>query len=47
MTEFSTTYSGDRTKSEHRFQHEWEHPMGALMEAGLCLDFFREHESLP
>lgn len=51
LTEATTTYSGDQTKLAHRYQHEWEHPLsdiiGALMAAGLRLDYFNEHELLP
>lgn len=51
VTEVATTYSGDQTKLEHGYQYEWEHPLsdivGALIAAGLRLDFFHEHEALP
>jgi SAM-dependent methyltransferase len=51
VTEAPTAYSGDQTRREHSRQHEWDHPLsdviGALMAAGLHIDFFREHEVLP
>lgn len=51
VTEVATTYSGDQTRLVHTLQHEWEHPLsdiiGALIAAGLRLEFFHEHEVLP
>ncbi len=46
-----TSYTEDDTQLVHSRLHEWEHPiseiLGSLLEVGLRLDFFREHEVLP
>jgi SAM-dependent methyltransferase len=46
-----TTYTGDPTVMTHQSTHEWIHPlstiMGALIEAGLTIKMFHEHEVLP
>jgi hypothetical protein len=51
VTDMPTAYNGDPTKLVHTRLSEWDHPLsdviGALMAAGLRLDFFREHELLP
>jgi SAM-dependent methyltransferase len=51
VTDMPTSYNGDETKLEHSRLHEWEHPLsdilGGLLEAGMRLDFFHEHEVLP
>jgi SAM-dependent methyltransferase len=45
-----TTYTGDITKVAHTTTHEWNHPLGdiinAVIGAGLRLDFLNEHEQL-
>jgi SAM-dependent methyltransferase len=46
----ATTYTGDPTVLTHRSTREWIHPLsailGALIDAGLTITMFREHESL-
>jgi SAM-dependent methyltransferase len=46
-----TTYTGDPTVMSHQATREWIHPLsaiiGALIEAGLTLNMFHEHELLP
>jgi 2-polyprenyl-3-methyl-5-hydroxy-6-metoxy-1,4-benzoquinol methylase len=50
--EFSnaTTYTGDATVMTHQSTREWIHPLsailGALIDAGLTITMFREHEVL-
>jgi SAM-dependent methyltransferase len=47
----STTYTGDPTVMKHQSTREWIHPLsailGALIDAGLTITMFREHEVLP
>lgn len=49
--EDSVTYTGDATVLNHRRNYSWIHPLSdiimALKEAGLTLDFIREHEEIP
>jgi SAM-dependent methyltransferase len=51
VTDMPTSYNEDDTQLVHSRLHEWEHPiseiLGSLLEVGLRLDFFREHEVLP
>jgi SAM-dependent methyltransferase len=51
VTETPMTYNGDETPLVNSRLHEWEHPLseilGGLLQAGLRLDFFHEHEVLP
>jgi SAM-dependent methyltransferase len=46
-----TTYTGDPTVLTNQSTREWIHPLsaiiGALIEAGLTIKMFREHEVLP
>jgi SAM-dependent methyltransferase len=46
-----TTYIGDPTPTTHRATRVWLHSLsaifGALMDAGLMITMFREHEVLP
>jgi SAM-dependent methyltransferase len=46
-----TTYTGDPTVLTHQSTREWIHPLsaiiGALIDAGLTIKMFREHEVLP
>jgi SAM-dependent methyltransferase len=46
-----TTYTGDPTVMTHQTTREWIHPLsailGALIEAGLTIKMFHEHEVLP
>jgi SAM-dependent methyltransferase len=46
-----TTYTGDPTVMTHQSTHEWIHPLSAilaaLIEAGLTIKMFHEHEVLP
>jgi 2-polyprenyl-3-methyl-5-hydroxy-6-metoxy-1,4-benzoquinol methylase len=46
-----TTYTGDPTIMSHPSTREWIHPLssvlGELMDAGLTITMFREHELLP
>jgi len=46
-----TTYTGDPTVLAHQSTREWIHPLsailGGLIDAGLTITMFREHESLP
>jgi SAM-dependent methyltransferase len=46
-----TTYTGDPTIMTNQATREWIHPLsaifGALLDAGLTLTMFREHELLP
>lgn len=46
-----TTYTGDPTVMTHRATREWIHPLsdilGSLIDAGLSIAMFREHEILP
>jgi hypothetical protein len=47
----ATTYAGDATVMTHQATREWIHPLsailGALIDAGLTIAMFREHEVLP
>jgi len=47
----ATTYTGDPTVMTHQSTREWIHPLsaifGALLDAGLTIAMFREHEVLP
>jgi 2-polyprenyl-3-methyl-5-hydroxy-6-metoxy-1,4-benzoquinol methylase len=47
----ATTYTGDPTILTHQSMREWIHPLsailGALIDAGLTITMFREHENLP
>src|SRR6202035_3284753 len=47
----ATTYTGDPTIMTHQSTREWIHPLsailGALIDAGLTIVMFREHEVLP
>jgi len=47
----ATTYTGDPTVMTHQSTREWIHPLfailGALIDAGLTITMFREHEVLP
>lgn len=47
----ATTYTGDPTVMMHQSTRVWIHPlsaiMGALIEAGLTIKMFHEHELLP
>jgi len=47
----ATTYTGDTTVITHQSTREWIHPLsailGALIDAGLTIAMFREHEVLP
>jgi SAM-dependent methyltransferase len=51
VTDTPTAYNGDPTPLIHPRMHEWDHPLsdviGALIAAGLRLDFLHEHEVLP
>jgi SAM-dependent methyltransferase len=51
VTDMPTSYNNDPTPLVHARLHEWDHPLsdiiGALTDAGLRLDFFREHELIP
>jgi len=46
----ATTYTGDPTVLTHQSTREWIHPLsailGALIDAGLTITMFREHEVL-
>src|SRR6185369_12198945 len=46
-----TTYTGDTTIMSHQATREWIHSLGAvlggLIDAGLTITMFREHEVLP
>jgi SAM-dependent methyltransferase len=46
-----TTYTGDPTIMTHQATRLWMHPLsdilGSLIEAGLSIEMFREHEVLP
>jgi SAM-dependent methyltransferase len=46
-----TTYTGDPTVMENQQSHEWIHPLsavlGGLVDAGMTITMFREHEILP
>lgn len=46
-----TTYTGDPTIMTHQSSRQWIHPLsaifGALIDAGLTIAMFREHEILP
>jgi len=46
-----TTYTGDRTVMSHQSTREWIHSLsavlGGLIDAGLAITMFREHEVLP
>lgn len=46
-----TTYTGDPTILSHQLTHEWIHSLsavlGGLIDAGLTITMFREHEVLP
>jgi len=47
----ATTYTGDPTVMTHQSTREWIHSLsailGALIDAGLTITMFREHEVLP
>ncbi len=47
----ATTYTGDPTVMTHQSTREWIHPLsailGALIDAGLAITMFHEHEVLP
>jgi hypothetical protein len=47
----ATTYTGDPTVMTHQATREWIHPLseilGALIDSGLMITMFREHEVLP
>jgi SAM-dependent methyltransferase len=47
----ATTYTGDPTVLTHQSTREWIHPLsailGALIDAGLTITMFHEHEVLP
>ena len=47
----ATTYTGDPTVMTHQSTREWIHSLsailGALIDAGLTIAMFREHEVLP
>jgi 2-polyprenyl-3-methyl-5-hydroxy-6-metoxy-1,4-benzoquinol methylase len=47
----ATTYTGDPTVRTHQSTREWIHSLsaiiGALIDAGLTITMFREHEVLP
>jgi len=47
----ATTYTGDPTVLTHQSTREWIHPLsailGALIDAGLTITMFHEHENLP
>ncbi len=49
ITDLQTSYTGEKLRNSR--MHEWDHPLsdiiGALIAAGLRLDFFHEHEALP
>jgi hypothetical protein len=44
----ATSYTGDPDRLAHTEMHEWIHPLGAvviaLLEAGLVLEWLREHD---
>jgi hypothetical protein len=46
-----TTYTGDPTVMSHQSTREWIHSLsavlGGLIDAGLAITMFREHEVLP
>lgn len=45
------TYTGDTTVMTHQTSHEWMHPLsailGGLIDNGMTITMFREHEVLP
>jgi hypothetical protein len=47
----ATTYTGDPTIMTHQSTREWIHSLsavlGGLMDAGLTITMFHEHETLP
>jgi hypothetical protein len=47
----STVYPGDPAVVEHRTSHVWMHPfsviLGGLIDAGMTISMFHEHEVLP
>jgi hypothetical protein len=47
----ATTYTGDPTVMTHQSTREWIHSLstifGALIDTGLTITMFREHEVLP
>jgi SAM-dependent methyltransferase len=47
----ATTYTGDPTIMTNQQSHEWMHPLsailGGLIDAGMTVTMFREHEILP
>jgi 2-polyprenyl-3-methyl-5-hydroxy-6-metoxy-1,4-benzoquinol methylase len=49
ISDLQASYTGEKLRNSR--MHEWEHPLsdviGALLAAGLRLDFFHEHEALP
>jgi 2-polyprenyl-3-methyl-5-hydroxy-6-metoxy-1,4-benzoquinol methylase len=51
ISEVDSTYTGDAARLDCGRIHEWDHPLsdiiGSLLENGLRLDFFHEHELLP
>lgn len=46
----ATTYTGDTTAMAHQTSHEWMHPLsailGGLIDNGMAITMFREHEVL-
>jgi SAM-dependent methyltransferase len=50
VEEGDTTYTGDPQKLVNTKTHEWTHPLSAvltaLIDAGMRLDYFAEHDSL-
>jgi SAM-dependent methyltransferase len=47
----ATTYTGDPTIMANQQSHEWMHPLsavlGGLIDAGMTITMFREHEIVP
>ena len=47
----ATTYTGDPTIMTNQANREWIHSLstilGALIDSGLTIEMFREHETLP
>jgi SAM-dependent methyltransferase len=50
-TDDETTYTGDATRLTHRRNYSWNHALSdifiAIKDAGLCFEFFHEHEEIP
>ena len=48
---YEKTYTGDPTIMAHQSTREWIHPLsavlGGLIDAGLTITMFREHETMP